>query len=575
MMDGQAPDRRIAVAIFLSIAVVLIYTELFVKPKLAPINQTSSLENSASQTNAEAKTAPAFKESQKNNKAQTFAAVPETKNLTNSDYLNAPSVQVNTNKYHTKISLLGGRLISFTLNDYKKEVNSDEPLNLINSNLNDFPLGVSVTGFNDSAVEYKLLGLVSNNNFDKNITVSDKPLKLELEGSLTEDVSLKKILTFSNNSYLFDVDLVLSKVSADGSPLKLEWSDYFDPKEKASRYNPKLLTNLDMDSSLDRLPTTKFEDKKLKLNSKWLAFGDNYFTSILINKNNSSPSNVISKDMHVSYKLEGKQDVANFSVYLGPKNNADLEATGYSILKTIDLGWFSFIGQPILSCLKVLNNFLGNYGLAIILFTILLRLALLPLTKITLNSMKNMQKIQPEMAALKERIEDPKQLQQEMFGLYKKHGVNPLGGCLPMLIQIPVLFGVFTALRSSIDLRHTPFALWIQDMSAPEALDIFGYGFPLMALLMGMSMIAQQLLTPTAVSDPAQKKMMYIMPFAFTAMFLIFPFPAGLTLYWLVSNLLSIIQNITIKSEKDVSPLLATIVAGVVVYGFGWGITLI
>ena len=149
-----------------------------------------------------------------------------------------------------------------------------------------------------------------------------------------------------------------------------------------------------------------------------------------------------------------------------------------------------------------------------------------------------------------------------------------MGGCLPMVLQIPVFLGMYNALQSSIYLRHADFALWINDLSAPEKLMLFGIPIPFMILLMGLSMFGQTMLTPTT-ADPQQKKIMYIMPIMFTGMFIIYPFPSGLVLYWLVNNIMSIIQQYSIRTERKIQPLQATIVAGIVVFAIGYVVTLI
>jgi YidC/Oxa1 family membrane protein insertase len=188
--------------------------------------------------------------------------------------------------------------------------------------------------------------------------------------------------------------------------------------------------------------------------------------------------------------------------------------------------------------------------------------------------MQAMQQLQPEIKSLRERITDPTQLNREVMELYKRRGVNPVGGCLPVLIQIPVFLGLYNALLNSIELRHAPFALWINDLSSPEHLYVFGIGIPVMVLLMGASMVFQQLTTPSTM-DPAQKRIMLMVPIIFTISFVIFPFPAGLVLYWLVNNVISIIQQIYLRSDIKVSPLKATAVASLGIFCFGFVLTLI
>jgi YidC/Oxa1 family membrane protein insertase len=200
---------------------------------------------------------------------------------------------------------------------------------------------------------------------------------------------------------------------------------------------------------------------------------------------------------------------------------------------------------------------------------------MLPLSKASFESAKKMQNLQPEIKALRERIKDPTQLNQEMFALYKRKGVNPMGGCFPVLIQIPVFLGLYNALLNALELRHAPYALWIKDLSAPENLQLFGIGIPVMVLLMAASMIYQTWTTPNPSADPTQQKMMMIMPVVFAGMFIVFPMPAGLVLYWLVNNIISIIQQLYMRSSEKGSVYIGTLVASVVIFGVGYLLTLI
>jgi YidC/Oxa1 family membrane protein insertase len=230
--------------------------------------------------------------------------------------------------------------------------------------------------------------------------------------------------------------------------------------------------------------------------------------------------------------------------YVGPKQAALLEGVGGNLDRSIDLGysWMTPLTRLFLWLLRALHAITGNYGVAIILLTILVRVVTAPLTARQTNSMKRMQALQPRIKAMQEKYADDKPKQsEEMMKLYKESGVNPLGGCLPILLQFPVFVGLYYALQSSIELRQAPFFGWINDLAAPETLfTIPGLDLPvrLLPLLMGGSMVLQQKLSPQPAADPAQQRMMMtIMPVMFTVMF--YTFPSGLVLYWLVSNLLA------------------------------------
>jgi YidC/Oxa1 family membrane protein insertase len=239
-----------------------------------------------------------------------------------------------------------------------------------------------------------------------------------------------------------------------------------------------------------------------------------------------------------------------YRAYAGPKDEELLEALGGGLIRAIDLGytWVVPLTRFFHWLLQALYSVVPNYGVAIIVLTVLVRLVTAPLTTRQMRSMERMRALAPKLEELKAKFADDRQKQsEEMMRLYRKEGVNPLGGCLPMVLQIPVFIGLFYALRSSIELRHSPFVGWISDLSVPEALfTIPGLELPVrvLPLLMGASMVVQQKLTPMQM-DPAQARMMLVlMPVMMTVMF--YQFPSGLVLYWMVSNVLAIAHQLWI-----------------------------
>jgi YidC/Oxa1 family membrane protein insertase len=214
-----------------------------------------------------------------------------------------------------------------------------------------------------------------------------------------------------------------------------------------------------------------------------------------------------------------------------------MQKFGNGLEESLDLT-LDLLAQPMLALMRWFHSFTGNYGVAIILLTIVVRVLLFPLTYRGMLNIKRMQKLQPRMVALREKFKgDKERLNKEMMAMYKKHKMNPLGGCLPIALQIPIFFALYSALLGAIELRHEPFMLWITDLSAQDGL----YVSP---LLMGASMLLQQKLTPASV-DPTQAKIMMWMPVIFT--FFMLSFPAGLVLYWFTSNTLSIVQQVLIN----------------------------
>ena len=241
--------------------------------------------------------------------------------------------------------------------------------------------------------------------------------------------------------------------------------------------------------------------------------------------------------------------------YIGPKEPALLEAFGAGLDRSIDRGyeWLTPLTGFFQWLLTVFYTFIPNYGWAIIFMTVLVRLATAPIMMRQMRSMERMRKVQPQLKELQAEFADDKQKQsEEMMALYRREGVNPLGGCLPMLLQFPVFIGLFYALQSSIALRHAPFILWINDLSAPESLFVIpGLDLPLRVLpiVMGLSMVVQQRMQPMAM-DPAQARMMMtVMPVMMTVLF--YRFPSGLVLYWMVSNFLGIAHQVWVGKRMN------------------------
>jgi YidC/Oxa1 family membrane protein insertase len=274
----------------------------------------------------------------------------------------------------------------------------------------------------------------------------------------------------------------------------------------------------------------------------WYAFEGEYFTTLMIpppseknialrvkgDEKNLLESSLISSPLSIPPKQAIK---IPYRIYMGPKEIESLKELGVGADKLVDFGFFTVVAKPLLWFIKLTNSFTKNFGIDILILSILIKIIFLPLTQISFKSMKEMQKVQPEMNRLKGQYKNDKaRLQQEIMLLYKRRKINPMSGCLPMLIQIPVFIALYNALQNTIELRHAPFFLWIRDLSAKDPIYIT-------PLIMGATMVIQQKMTPTA-ADPAQAKMFMLMPIMFTFLFL--NFPSGLVLYWLVNNVLSI-----------------------------------
>ncbi|WP_375146767.1 membrane protein insertase YidC, partial [Vibrio parahaemolyticus] len=239
----------------------------------------------------------------------------------------------------------------------------------------------------------------------------------------------------------------------------------------------------------------------------------------------------------------GDQAKFEATLWVGPKLQQEMAAVAPNLDLVVDYGWLWFIAKPLHSLLAFIQSFVGNWGVAIICLTFIVRGAMYPLTKAQYTSMAKMRMLQPKLQAMRERIGDDRQrMSQEMMELYKKEKVNPLGGCLPLVLQMPIFIALYWALMESVELRHSPFFGWIHDLSAQDP-------YYILPLLMGASMFLIQKMSPTTVTDPMQQKIMTFMPVMFTFFFLFFP--SGLVLYWLVSNIVTLIQQTLIYKALE------------------------
>ncbi len=284
---------------------------------------------------------------------------------------------------------------------------------------------------------------------------------------------------------------------------------------------------------------------------QWTAFQNKYFAAALIPVEGTKSALVKKEGEHlyVGLEFESVQSAASAShiLYAGTKQLQILEDSGHKLFRLMDYGWFgnkfAFLVKPLLKTLQYFYGILHNYGWSIIVLTMCIKLLFFPLTHKSFKSMKGMQKVQPYVKVIQERNKgDRQKMNEEMLELYKKHKVNPLGGCLPMLLQIPVFIALYHALFFSIELRGAPFLGWIQDLSVQDP-------YYVTPVLMGVTMFLQQRLSPQ-IGDPLQQKIMMFLPIMFT--FLFMSFPSGLVIYWTVNNLLTIAQQYYIyKIAKD------------------------
>jgi YidC/Oxa1 family membrane protein insertase len=465
----------------------------------------------------------------------------------------AERVTVDTELYTAVLSGAGGTVKSFVLKEHREtsEENSPGKQLVENSPQVGYPLRFSWGTVIPAEIYYQLE--------NKTVDFMDGKGMLKMSAIAPSGLKIEKQFVFNKDSYLMDLSIKVSNPtdqSLQGIP---QLSQVNVPFQEATAFNRFLFNGpvAYLNNELKEFKTKEFEDgpKTVQGVFDWVAYEGTYFMCAIIPEAKSQASFTMQGNDDYAYtQLTGGLDtvapgqsiVYNYRLFYGPKKLSLLKSIGYNLDRSIDFGWFDLIAKPTLALLNFFYDYFNNYGIAIILVTIIFKALFWPITQKGLKSMKNMQKLQPKMVKLKEKYkDDPQAMNREVMNLYKTYKVNPLGGCLPMVLQIPVFFALYKVLLLCIELRHAPFMLWINDLSAPDRLWIgfdipYVGGLPVLTLLMGASMFLQQKLTPTT-ADPTQAKIMMMLPVVFTFMFV--NFASGLVLYWFVNNLLSIFQQ--------------------------------
>jgi len=444
------------------------------------------------------------------------------------------AITVDTDVARLVITPLGGRLLSLELKRFRQTVLAGSPpLELVKPGPI-LPLTLALDDGSDARISY---------HTDRaSLTLHDGDRgEIVLVGQ-EGDTRVEKSYRFTGDGYVFDLEARLSGAHVPAR-VGVVLTPVVTDTVEAGRFGREVGIAL-ANRHLTEKPLPDLLKQPLSFDAAaWAGFAAQYFVSVALPSGGEAHSEMGAADglpiVRVDQPLVAGR--AAFAVFAGPKEHDVLTAAGHDLDRALDFGWFWFIAIPLLWALRALHTVTGNYGVAIILLTAMIKLATTPLTRSTFRNMREMQKIQPQMAKLRERYKDDQAtLQRELMELYKRHRVNPFSGCLPMILQLPIFVGLYNALLHAIELRHAPFVLWINDLSAPDRLMVAGIGIPVLTLLMGASMFAQQWLSPQQ-GDPTQQRMMMFMPLVFTFMFI--NFPAGLVLYWLVNNVLTIGQQ--------------------------------
>ncbi len=474
-------------------------------------------------------------------------------------------IRVETPLYSAVWSTAGGVLKDFRLKRYKVGPEpGSPPVNL--ANLEGAPGGLLGLHFAPRSDGGPIMYTADKKAL--NLPPDSGPQELTLTARTGDGLVLRHTYRFHPDSYRIEVSSRVenqSKETVEGA-VAAELRN-IPPASRQSYYGFVGLAVL-VDSEVEELKPKdlKKEQKRLSGPIGWMAFEDDYFMAAVVPQDadqgsflgRTLPSGAINGFYFgPSVRLGPSEAVSSdFALYMGPRDLTVLKAFGEDLDKALSFGFTDVIAKPLLHALRFFNSYVHNYGFSIIILTVLIKILFWPLTHKSYKSMKEMQKIQPLMAKIREKYKDNKeQMNRELMQLYKTYKVNPMGGCLPMLIQIPVFLALFRILSSSIELRHAPFILWIDDLSSPDRLFTLPFdipfmappaGIPVLTLLMGASMFFQQKMSPSP-GDPTQAKIMMFLPLIFTFVFI--NFPSGLVLYWLTNNMLSIGQQYRILKQ--------------------------
>ena len=511
-------DNRTLLAIVISIAILLGY-QYFIVQTTPPVP-----------TQTETQTQAPVKEQAKEEggKAQPRAPlqIPPTASAAEEK-----TVTVDNDLYSAVFTSRGGAMKSISLKQYRDK--SGNPISLKGDAVLP-PLAIGADeGFQLANANFTVRG------GDVKLGPAAGKATLVFEFS-SSGHSIRRTYTFHNNTYAIDLK---DEVSGAGSYWITLGKD-FGPYEgdDSVHYGPVVLKDADRE---EFTPGKVKEPRSFSGGVKWIAQEDKYFFSAIVPKGQEEEAKVWGRDANAFVALKMKSGANDYLLYAGPKEHDRLKQLNYGLEHIVDFGFFSIIARPLFWILKLFYNISHNYGIAIIILTILVRIPFIPLVNKGQKSMKKLQDIQPRMAEIREKYKsDPQRVQKELMELYKKNKVNPMGGCLPMLLQIPVFFALYKVLMIAIELRGAPFMLWIHDLAAKDP-------YYILPIVMGITMVIQQKMTPSTM-EPMQQKMMMLMPVVFTFMFL--SFPSGLVLYWLVNNVLSIAQQFYVNKKLEKQP---------------------
>ena len=466
-------------------------------------------------------------------------------------------IKVETDLFSAEIDTTGGDLRKLVLKKHRSAQDIKQDYVLLDDGTK-LMTYVAQSGFvGNDLPTHKTVYTAANSAYQ----LKDGENQLEVRlNAMSHGVSVDKVYVFKRGNYAIDVNFDIK----NGSANMLEPTVYYQiVHDNESNQGTKLMPSFtggvyySEESKFKKVSFKDMTKEKLSVNSRdgWVGLLQHYFVSAWIPKTGSAREYYTTQLNDHLFAIGAKSALAGIPaganvtiparIYSGPQTQKDLLATAPGLEYTVDYGWLTVIAKPLFWVLTNIHQLVQNWGVAIILLTVLLKALFYPLSAASYRSMAHMREVAPKLQSMKEKFANDKQkMQQAMMELYKTEKINPMGGCLPILVQVPVFIALYWTILGSIELRHAPFFGWIHDLSAVDP-------FYILPVLMGATMIIQTRLNPTP-PDPIQAKVMKIMPVVFSIFF--FFFPAGLVLYWLVNNILSIAQqwyiNKTIHAES-------------------------
>ena len=579
-------EKRAILAIVLSIIVLVLYQKLFIKEQPRKPGERKAAEKIERMPPAPKVPEDKAEGESRERPVGIGEGRPGTGDVAEDKERMLKDVRVETKLYSATFTNYGGTLKSWRLHRYKNRVEygrfvrwlqeaenkvrkqlpflgerpvaegKPEPVELVTTaKLENLPLAIEVfdekgrVNFAPKDVHHGGISLGGN----------VRQGTLVFRGISPGGLEISRVYRFSDDTYRVDMEVRIKNGDARPKDVRvgLVWFGKMVEPDSRAFSGPVAM----VDGQVQEIKEKKFRKEELALSGDITWFGDAscgknvpegerkpFFVSLVVPKESEviklgigmkEEKVMYSRAMHPARSVPpGAELVYVYELYLGPKVIDFLKELNIGAEKSVQFGWFTAIAKVLLLFINFTHKFTKNYGADIIIISILLKILFWPLTKKSYKSMKEMQKVQPEMTMLREKYKgDKTRLNRELMDLYKRRKINPLGGCLPMVVQIPIFFALYWALMGSIELRHAPFILWIKDLSYQDPIYIS-------PILMGASMVWQQKMTPTA-GDPRQAKMMMIMPIVFTFLFL--SFPAGLVIYWLITNILTIGQQYLIN----------------------------